>query len=171
MGWDRFDEMWEGELHMVPPPSEWHQRVSSRLLLVLIQAADACGLVATHETGHFEPGRDDNYRQPDIVVSREEDRSARGVEGAAVLVVEIRSPNDETDAKIGFYAAMGVAWMLIVEPVERTVELLHLVDGALIAAAADPDGWMVIPPLDVAVRTAEGPLLELRGHDGVISRI
>jgi len=35
LGLDLFDEMWEGELHMVPPPSEEHQRTGGRLSVAL----------------------------------------------------------------------------------------------------------------------------------------
>ena len=30
---DRLDELWDGELHMVPPPSFMHQRMETRLLV------------------------------------------------------------------------------------------------------------------------------------------
>jgi len=34
-GLDRFDEVWDGVLHMVPPPSHWHQKIERELLKVL----------------------------------------------------------------------------------------------------------------------------------------
>jgi hypothetical protein len=49
-GADRWDEMWDGELHMVPPPSLEHQRVGSELFLVLGQLAKANGPVPLYDT-------------------------------------------------------------------------------------------------------------------------
>ena len=35
MGDDRYEEMWEGVLHLVPQPARWHQRFASELLVIL----------------------------------------------------------------------------------------------------------------------------------------
>ena len=35
LGNDLFDEVWDGELHMVPPPSRWHQRFEGELFFIL----------------------------------------------------------------------------------------------------------------------------------------
>lgn len=43
---------------------------------------------------------------------------------SAALVVEIRSPGDDTDQKIPFYAERGVDEVLIVDPRKRRVEWL-----------------------------------------------
>lgn len=83
-GLDRSDEMWEGELHLVSPPSGEHQ---------------ARGLLPRYDpTGLFRPGVDDDWRVPDQQYARPELASKRGIEGAASLVVEILSPHDETFA-------------------------------------------------------------------------
>ena len=44
LGVDRFDEMWGGELHMVPPPSNEHQRIGRDIVLVLAPLAEEAGL-------------------------------------------------------------------------------------------------------------------------------
>ncbi|MGH7750722.1 MAG: hypothetical protein ACREQ5_39020, partial [Candidatus Dormibacteria bacterium] len=49
-GIDCFDEMWEGVLHMVPPPSEGHQQLGSGLCEVLRPLARARGLRLGYET-------------------------------------------------------------------------------------------------------------------------
>src|SRR5207302_10611122 len=78
-GHDRFDEMWEGVLHMVPPPSGWHQTFGTQLIIVLAPIATRLGLVASYETGLFRPGSGgSDYRQPDILVSRPEQRTKAG---------------------------------------------------------------------------------------------
>ena len=77
LGHDRFDEMWEGELHMVPPPSEEHQRIGSASVRLLVPLADDAGLHVRYETGLFDPSQpaDESYRQPDLVVFDESVRS------------------------------------------------------------------------------------------------
>ncbi|MDQ6837574.1 MAG: Uma2 family endonuclease, partial [Actinomycetota bacterium] len=104
-GVDVFDEMWDGELHMAPPPSEEHQRIGGDLFIALHGPAVAEGWLVRYETGLFDPEApdDSNYRMPDLVVFAASRRSDRGVEGGAVLVVEIRSPGDESMEKLAFY--------------------------------------------------------------------
>jgi len=48
-GLDKSDEMWEGALHMVPPPSLGHQRPGPELFLVLGPLAKARGLVPLYD--------------------------------------------------------------------------------------------------------------------------
>lgn len=122
-GIDRWDEMWEGVLHMVPPPSGRHQDVARDLFLTLAPLAKALGLVPWYETGLFRPGVDDDYRVPDQMYTRRELVTDRGVDGPADLVVEIRSPHDETDQKLPWYAALGVREVLVLDPETLVVEL------------------------------------------------
>jgi len=49
-----------------------------------------------------------------------------------VIVVEVLSPDDETFAKLGFYAARGVQELVVADPQERSVRLWQLRDGALV---------------------------------------
>lgn len=93
------DEMWDGVLHMVPPPVAPHQRLSSRLHVVLAPPASARGLEASMDTGLFQS--EIEYRVPDQMFYRPEQASQRGAEGAE-LVVEVRSPGDETYEKMDF---------------------------------------------------------------------
>ena len=71
LGHDRFDEMWEGVLHMVPPPSSRHQGHETRLIVLLAPRVEARGLVLLAEAGLFDPAVPDgsSYRQPDVVVT------------------------------------------------------------------------------------------------------
>ncbi len=118
---DRFDEMWEGVLHMVPPPSGDHQRLSSEMLVALATLAKRRGLIGATETGLFPAGVDDDYRQPDLVFARPEAWSKRGLEGRAALAVEVRSPNDETYDKLDWYVDVGVQEILVIE-LDRTTK-------------------------------------------------
>lgn len=125
---DGRDEMWDGVLHMVPPPGGPHQRLSTDLVAVLHPLAKARGLQPMIETGLFGSGR--NFRVPDQLYCRPEHVSERGAESAE-FVVEIRSPGDETYDKLPYYSARGVRELLVVRPRERRAELFRSVDGEL----------------------------------------
>ncbi|WP_142059531.1 Uma2 family endonuclease [Pseudonocardia kunmingensis] len=113
------------------------------------------GLVALYETGLYRASRD--YRVPDMVFVRREHLSDRGVEGAE-LVLEIRSPRDETYDKIDFYGRMAVAEMIVVHPEERRVELFRAVGGRLVPVQSGPDGVLGSEVLGITLRTVDGKL-------------
>jgi len=167
LGLDGRDEMWEGELHMVPPPNFGHQLREANLLRTIGPVANEAGLVVVAEAGLYEGSK--SWRVPDLVVLRPEQATHRGVEGGAVLVVEIRSPGDETDTKMPFYARFGVEELLIIERDTASVTLLRPADGAFRPVPPDEDGW-VPSALGVAFRRADGSVLEVRLPDGTISR-
>ncbi len=153
-GADRWDEMWEGELHIVPPPSVEHQRVGSELFLVLGPLAKAHGLVPLHDTtGLFRPGVDNDWRCPDNTYVDPVRLSERGVEGGASLVVEVLSPNDETYRKLDWYASVGVGEVLVMEPETRRVELFANRGGRMV-----PVHPVHIQALGVRAETVDGRL-------------
>jgi Uma2 family endonuclease len=152
-GADRWDEMWEGELHMVPPPSEQHQATGAALLRILAPLAEARGLAARYETGLFRPDVDNDYKVPDQLYARADRRSERGFEGGADLVVEILSPDDETYRKLDWYASVGVGEVLVIEPSTRAVELFANVDGHMVPVVP-----AVIECLGVTAETVDGTL-------------
>lgn len=120
------------------------------------------------ETGLYEA--DESWRVPDLVVVRHDQVTRRGVEGGAVLAVEIRAPGDETDAKITFYARFGVEELLIVDRDTAAVQLLRQDQQALVAVAPDEGGW-VASSLGVAFRRqADDVTLEVRLPDGSVAR-
>lgn len=170
MGADVFDEVWEGVLHMVPPPSSHHQRLGARLVANLLPLAEARGLVTLYETALRRKGTGwDDYRVPDLIVARHEHVSDEAVEGPALLVVEILSPGDETYDKLGFFAELGVEEVLVVEPLTKAVELFVLRGGRLVAALPDGDGTVTLSSLGLRVctlETADGASLRLAGSGG-----
>lgn len=153
LGHDRFDEMWEGELHLVPPPSGYHQRLALWLAGQWGPLAGNAGLEVILETGLFDPAVADfsSYRQPDIALYRPEYLSRRGIEGRAELVVEIRSPEDESYEKIPFYERVGVAELLIIET-DYTVNHWLRVDRRLVQELPDVDGWAQLRVLPMSLR-------------------
>ncbi|WP_167761061.1 Uma2 family endonuclease [Geodermatophilus sp. DF01-2] len=151
LGLDGRDEMWEGVLHMVPPAGGRHQRLGSSLLMTLGPVAERWGLVVSYETGLFRNG--DDYRVPDLLFYRPEHASDRGAEGAD-LVVELRSPGDESYAKLDFYAALGVREVLVVDPAGPAVELFRLVGERLLPVSADTEGGVRSDVLAVRFHTS-----------------
>jgi Uma2 family endonuclease len=122
-GLDRFDEIWEGVLHMVPAPLGEHADISQQLAVALDHPARAAELFPT--MSEFNLGNsEDDFRVPDGGVHRSR---PRGVwHPTAALVVEILSPGDESWQKLPFYAAHEVDEVLIVDPAERIIHWLAL---------------------------------------------
>ncbi|MGH8999280.1 MAG: Uma2 family endonuclease, partial [Acidimicrobiia bacterium] len=120
-GLDCRDEMWEGVLHMVPPPREAHQWVASGAFGAFRPLAVHRGLRPYFETGVFR--NEDDYRVPDLVFAGADQVSGRGVEGGPPLVVELLSPGDETHAKLDWYAGIGVDEVLVIDHETRRPEL------------------------------------------------
>jgi Uma2 family endonuclease len=125
-GLDRFDEVWEGVLHMVPAPLGEHADISQQLAVALDDPARAAGLFPT--MAEFNLGDAENdFRVPDGGIHR---ARPRGVwHTTAALVVEIVSPGDESWQKLPFYAAHQVDEVLIVDPADHVVHWLALADG------------------------------------------
>jgi Uma2 family endonuclease len=168
LGLDVFDEVWEGVLHMVPPPSGEHQILESEMIAVLLHVAKQCGLVASVETGLF--AADDDYRVPDLIVTRPAQRTHRGVDDTAELVVELRSPHDETDEKLPWYAARGVTEILVVDPPTRAIELYLSENGDPIAVTPDDGVGVTLATLGVLLSTVlmpDGPRLRIETDDAV----
>lgn len=123
---DHRDEVWEGVLHMNPPPSFAHERIASELHCLLRPYADAADLVLVGLAGI---GVVKNNRVPDLTLQRPKDAQPQWQQTAA-LVVEILSPDDESWEKLPFYTAHGVDEVLIVDPRERSVRWLGLAGGS-----------------------------------------
>jgi Uma2 family endonuclease len=125
-GLDRFDEVWEGVLHMIPTPSFEHARITNQLMEMLSPVARAARLIPA--MGGFNLGESEHdYRVPDGGLHRP---GATGVWlPTAALVVEIVSPGDETYAKLAFYAMRGVDEVVIVDHAKHSVEWLALEGG------------------------------------------
>ncbi|MEA2704095.1 MAG: hypothetical protein QOD63_2040 [Actinomycetota bacterium] len=116
LGLDTFDEVWDGAYHMAPATHPAHGYVDHALAVVLDRYAKAADLVAT---GPFNLGQPDDYRVPDHGYHR---GLPQGVwVPTAAVVVEVVSPDDESYAKFGFYAAHGVDELIVADPHERSV--------------------------------------------------
>ena len=160
-GADLFDEMWEGVLHMVPAPSAAHQRLNAKLMMTLGPLAEARGLVPLVEANLYHA--DDDYRVPDQLYARADQLSDRGAERAAVLVVEILSPGDETYDKLDWYAAGGVDEVLVVDPHSRRAEVFARRGNHMVLVESDPGR---LESLGVELKTVDGPKLHLTWDGG-----
>jgi len=167
IGADLSDEVWEGVLHLVPPASSWHQRFGGKLFRVLAPLAEARGLEGLYESGLYRPGSALlDYRVPDLMFVRPEHISKRGVDGAAELVIELLSEDDESREKLGFYQQVGVAEVLLIDPDSRVVELYALRSGQLQPVPPDDRGVLSCKTLGFETRTVDGPKLSLSWPGG-----
>ena len=121
-GADRFDEMWQGVLHVAPAPTGAHDDLLLQVMEILGPPARRAGIFPG--AGGFNLGTAEDYRIPDGGIRRA--RSGATYFDTAALVVEILSPNDETFAKLPFYADHAVDEVVIVDPHSRSVRWLGL---------------------------------------------
>jgi len=169
LGHDRWDEMWEGILHMVPAPRSRHQEIVAWLAELLRPLARTRGLIAHHEVNLHRPGRDDDYRIPDFAVWDVAVASERGVEGAALTVVEVRSPEDESYEKIPWYLEVGVGEVVIVDRDTLTVEVFRSLDPSTGEPVLADD--TTITSLDVTLGRVSDDHLQIDLHDGSVRDI
>jgi Uma2 family endonuclease len=116
LGLDTHDEVWNGEYHLAPAPSYEHAHSGAKLARLLGDAADVHGYTVSIE---FNLGEPDNFRVPDFGVHRGQP------EGlwipTAAIVVEVRSPDDESYEKFGHYFEHDVDEILIADLVTEAV--------------------------------------------------
>ena len=156
-GLDRLDEMWEGELHMVPPPSFEHQSIETRLGTFLTFHCDRLGhgqVVAG--AGLYDPEHlDRNYRTPDlsfVAAGNEGVIRRRGIVGAADTVIELRSPDDETYEKFPFFARLRVREVVVIDSVNKRPEVYRLRGRRYVPVAPAEDGWLSAEVLRIRLR-------------------
>jgi Uma2 family endonuclease len=126
LGLDHYDEVWEGVLHMNPPPASEHQHLVQQLYDLLGPLARRAGLVPLLQVFAVGEGKD-NYRAPDGGLFRAQ---PHGVwQQTAALVIEVVSPADKSWDKFDFYAAHDVDEVLIVDRKEHRVHWFALQDG------------------------------------------
>ena len=129
-------ELLEGELIVTPPPSIGHQRISRELEFRLLQHLRATGAGEVLDAPVGVRLSDTVVLEPDLLVVLREHASRIGaqvIEGAPDLVVEILSPGSavrDLGVKRRAYEVGGVTEYWIVDPVNRSIEVLALEQGA-----------------------------------------
>lgn len=137
--------------------------------MTLGPVAKSAGLEPWVETGLYN--RPDDWRVPDLAFSRPEHSIEAGI-GSADLVIEIRSPHDETYDKLDWYVDRGVAEILVVDPVTRGVELFRSLERRLVLVQSNGDGLFALATLPrvyvASVETADGPRLRVTADAGAV---
>ena len=164
-GLDTSDEVWNGVVHVVPAPSGGHQRLGTTLAHHVYDRCGELGLLVSVETNVVDAERGlKDLRVPDLAVYRPEHAVHLGVRGRSELVVEIRSPGDETYEKFEFYARQQVQEVLVIEPDTRAFELYRLDGNGYDRVVEDAEGTCRVAALDLtlaAVETDDGPRLRI----------
>lgn len=145
-------EIIEGDLYEMPAPSWVHVTVVMNLILLLGPLVRSLGgTFATAPVDAFFFGADPV--QPDILAILPGSRASgggRGVQGPPDLVIEVLSPSNcahDLLTKRALYGRAGVREYWIVNPVERTVEILTLERDALHTRQTASGAGEAISPL------------------------
>ena len=160
----QWDEMWNGVLHMPPMPNRMHQRFGRNLLIHLqTHWAEPRGCQVDQEVNLTTPEDEwqwtKNYRIPDLVLTTPDrfhlDKGEYMV-GAPLVVVEVRSPRDETYEKFPFYAGLGVPEVWVFDRDTKVPEVHRLGSSAIyVPLAVDSDGWLKSPATDFQFRQTQ----------------
>ncbi|MCU1370945.1 MAG: hypothetical protein JWO77_2139 [Ilumatobacteraceae bacterium] len=161
LGLDRHDEVWDGEYHMVPQANNEHMRVEGELYAALLPVVRRTDLEIRIELGLFDPAvaGNTNFRVPDLVIYAPEIGSLRGADGAAALVVEIRSPGDDSFRKLPHYQHFSVGEVLIIDRDTKVVRRWELVDGVLVESPGGPIGHHHLGCIPASLHTDDGVLV------------
>jgi Uma2 family endonuclease len=178
-GLDRWDEMWEGVLHMTPAPSVEHQRILDRIIEFVGPRVreSSRGTLVSGINVFRDASPTPDYRIPDltfVAAGREHVLRDDGVGGDGPdAVIEIRSPEDETYEKLPFYAALGVKEVIVCHRDSKAPEVFKLAGAQYLAVQRDPDRWLAADTLRVRFRRVEGtpPKLQIEDLDDPSRRI
>ena len=166
-GADRYDEMWEGVLHMPPMPNRFHQDLEGALETYLRTSWAPTTQGKVYHQINLAPvgGWPSNYRIPDLLILLPErfaiDRNEY-FEGPANVVVEILSPHDESYEKLTFYAELGVPEVWIIHRDTCEPEIYQLKRSRYKQRAATVEGWVASAEIAVELRRVEGNKLAIR---------
>lgn len=172
-GLDRWDELWDGVLHMTPAPTVEHQRILDRLIGFLEP------LLRNSERGTLRSGinvfrASQDYRIPDltfIASGRERFLLEDGVRGGGPdAVIEVRSPDDESYEKLPFYAAIGAREVVVIDRDTKRPEVFRLAGSQYVALQADRDGWLLAETMRVRFRVLESSPPRLAIEDAIDPR-
>ena len=167
--WQR-DEFWDGVLHMSPEPDREHQDFEGGLEMWLrLNWARPRRSKVYHRINLSRPGAGSDwihdFRIPDLVLltrARFSIDCRTHFEGGPEVVVEIRSPNDESEEKLPFYAQLGILEVWIIDRDTKEVDLHVLTGDAYVQQAVVADGWHRSPFTGVEMRVGRPGKLAIR---------
>ena len=163
----RWDEMWEGVLHMSPQPTGAHQDLVLELAILLRErwAKRIGGKVAIERNVTPRANEQDwtnNFRSPDIVLLSADrlhfDKDVYVV-GPPLVCVEVRSPNDESYEKLPFYAGLGVPEVWIIDRDTKKPEVFVLSGSEYKSRSPESDGWVRSDVAALRMKSADAKLL------------
>lgn len=157
---------------MAPSPNREHQDLEWAMETYLrLRWARSRRARVYHQINLTPPGGwPDNYRIPDLVLlspARFDIDRNEYFEGAPDVVVEIRSPGDESYEKLEFYATLGVPEVWIIHRDSKEPEIYSLQAGRYERRAAGDDGWVLSPitGLELQAGTPGKLAIRLAGDD------
>ena len=107
----------------------------------------------------------DDYRIPDLILllpTQFDILRETHIQGPPSLVVEIRSPNDETYDKFSFYAALGVPEILVIDRESKVPQRYVLEQGSYRMTESASEGWLASPEIGVEYRSPGNALFGIR---------
>jgi Uma2 family endonuclease len=155
-------ELHDGELSVTPAPGTRHQRVIGAMYVLLRAHVEARRLGEVFLSPIDCILSDTTVVEPDLVYvdpARAHLVSARAIEGAPTLAVEVLSPATTTldrSRKRELYARYQIPYYWIVDPEARTVEAYGLVEGryALLGRVSGSQAVALPPFPDLAFAPA-----------------
>ena len=170
---DRWDEVWDGVLHMPRWPNIEHQDLEGEMETWLRRHwAKPRGNKAYHQINVAPPGGwpDKNYRIPDLVLLTRDCAAinrSEYLEGAPTVVVEIHSPGDEACEKLPFYAELGVPEVWIIDRDSRKPAVHVLGQGGYEVCRPANDGWIQSEATGIELRASREskPALRIAGDE------
>ena len=169
-GLDRWDEMWDGVLHITPAPNVEHQEMVAGLIEFLRPHFRISGR-GRLVSGINVFGNEANYRIPDlafVAAGREHILQPDGTRGGGPdAVIEIRSPDDETYDKLPFYASLGVREVVVIDRDTKRPELYRLAGSQYVALQDDEQGFVRSEAMKVRFRGISGEKPRLAVEDAM----
>ncbi len=165
-GADRWDEMWDGVLHMPPAPIIEHQDFEYQLEDWLRTHWARVAARRVYHDVNVAPrgGWPKNYRIPDIVLldaACPAKNRRKYLEGPPTVVIEIHSPGDEAYEKLPFYAKLRVPEVWVIHRDSRAIEVYALRTGEEVRIEPAGDGWLH-SAIGIRLRTKRGRKLAIQ---------
>jgi Uma2 family endonuclease len=153
-------EIVDGVLLVNAAPAPDHQEVALRMWRLLDETAPPHLRVLAAPVDVVLG--EDTVVEPDVIVARRDQFTAKDLRAAPVLAVEVLSPSTrlvDVNLKRARYERAEIASYWLIDPVELRLTVLELQDGQYVEVAdvSDPDNWTATTPFEVTV--APGALL------------
>lgn len=163
---DRWDEMWNGVVHVAPSPNAIHQKLVIKLgtYLEVNWAVPNSAEIFVQLNVASHGGWPNDYRIPDLVLLHPDRASANKgecIEGPPNVVVDIVSPRDESFQKLSFYQDLEVPETWIIDRDTRSNELFAFDGDQYIARQPNAEGWIISHEIGVEMK-AHGDMLCIR---------